>query len=272
MYLDRKIVVVCPAGRRRYMELLFPYILALREVVDVFQVWVNTDVPEDLSYIEELQKAYPDFVVLERLPPDVKPNVWSIHYFFRKCVDQQTVYVRFDDDVVCMQGIDEFKGFLEFRIQHPEYFVVYPVILNNAIISFLQKEAGNITTDKHLTYECFCPVGISDPKFAEELHRQVLDAPDLSKFYLPNRVIEPTARVSINCISWLGSRFHTFAGVLGSYDEEEWIARTGPGILGQQNCMYGKFVCVHFAFRTQRERLDTTDILGRYRQRLKTNE
>ena len=271
MHLGYTIVVVSPAGRKRYMELLFPQILALRPLVDSYRIWVNTDVPEDLAYFETLRRDYPDFVVLQRLPSGIAPSIWSIPHFFRECVDEKTVYVRFDDDIVYMEGIDAFRGFLDFRIQHPEYFVVYPVIMNNAAVSFLQKQHGNIQTTKNLTYECFCPVGLSDPMFAEELHRQVLAAPSLSSFYLPDRVLEKTIRASINCISWFGYRFQKFKGAVGR-DEEEWLARAAPNAFKESNALYGKFVCVHFAFRTQRDHLDTTDVLEQYRQKVfKTN-
>ena len=44
-----RIVVVTPAGRRRYLEILFRYILKLRPIMDEYRLWVNTENNEDIE-------------------------------------------------------------------------------------------------------------------------------------------------------------------------------------------------------------------------------
>ena len=71
-------------------------------------------------------------------------------------------------------------------------------------------------------------------------------------------------RVSINCISWLGSTFSEFDGQVG-HDEEQWLACDAPVLKNKMNIIYGGFVCVHYSFFTQRDHLDKTDILQLYK-------
>ena len=48
-----RIVVVTPAGRKRYLEILFRYILKLRPIMDEYRLWVNTENNEDIEYMNE---------------------------------------------------------------------------------------------------------------------------------------------------------------------------------------------------------------------------
>ena len=105
----KRVVVVTPAGRRRYMAILVRHVLRLRPVVDEYRVWVNTSDPGDIEYLESLPaQCPPGFLTLERLPPGaggVQGNA-SICHFFRNCADENTVYVRFDDDIVCIDDVE----------------------------------------------------------------------------------------------------------------------------------------------------------------------
>lgn len=91
MYREHRVVVVTPAGRRRYMELLVPQLLGFRSVVDEYRIWQNTEDPEDIAYFRELEAAHPGFVTLQTLPPGrrVDGNA-SIHAFFDACTDPDT--------------------------------------------------------------------------------------------------------------------------------------------------------------------------------------
>jgi hypothetical protein len=75
-------------------------------------------------------------------------------------------------------------------------------------------------------------------------------------------------RISINCISWLGEEFQKFNGLVDP-DEEGWLASYKPAMIRKKNCIYGKFVCSHYAFFTQREYLAKTNILSRYKNLIK---
>lgn len=269
MYDGHKIIVVTPAGRKRYLELLLPNILALRPIVDEYRLWVNTDDPSDIQYMQEIEQEHKPFVTLEYLPQGISCNAsFTIHHFFKNTIDTNTIYVRFDDDVIFVDDAVAFENFIAFRIANPQYFLVYGNILNNAIISHLQQNAGNLTVHKTVSYNSMDAIGWKDPYFAELIHREVVERlkqdGNLKSFYINNHILHSYERVSINCISWLGSEFAKFAGVVNQ-DEENWLSAEKPSALNMPNVIFGQFCCVHYAFYTQRSHLDNTNILASYR-------
>ena len=156
----------------------------------------------------------------------------------------------------------------KFRIEHREPFVIYPVIINNAYISHVYQALGRIRAPKYLTTHCMDSLGWNDPKFAEMIHRtflSFLEKGDIERFKIPTRIVSG-CRVSINCIAWLGEEFARFNGELGMSDEEEWLSVTRPTQMAGYNMVYGEVVVAHFAFYPQREYLDETDLLDRYRK------
>jgi hypothetical protein len=264
MFENKRIVCVTPAGRKRYLEVLIPYILRLRDVVDEYRLWVNTENLEDIEYMKSVQEKYPDFITVEYLTVPHGGNL-SIYSFFKNCVDKNTVYVRFDDDVVMMDDIVNFKKFLKFRIDNPQYFAIFANILNNSVLSHLHHRFGTLNTNLGIAgYKCICDIGWKDPLFAENVHRQILEKNDLSYFHFEKPwILHEYERVSINCISWLGEEFEKFNGTVG-FDEELWLTVTKPSELLKPNAIYGGFAVVHYAFHTQRNHIETTDILSKY--------
>lgn len=111
------VVCVTPSGRRRYMALLAPHVLA-SPVVDRWDLWVNTTVPADLAFFEGLARTDPR-VRLVRHPDGAAPCVEALGAFSRLAMDPGTVYVRLDDDVVWAE-----PGFFErlaaFRLAQRE--------------------------------------------------------------------------------------------------------------------------------------------------------
>jgi len=262
-----KVVVVTPAGRKRYLELLIPQVKGLKMYVDEYRLWVNTSNQEDIQYMEQQASQDPEFITLEylKVPPD---GINTICTFFKNCIDTQTIYVRFDDDIVLLDDPENFKKFIEFRIAHPEYFLVYGNILNNSIVSHLQQRFGKLNMKCGFAgYLCMDAIGWNNSDFALNLHEQVVTQP-LSYYHFDNRWdLVDYERVSINCISWFGSEFAKFSGEVG-VSEEHWVSCDKPSQIKKINCIFGGFVCVHYAFFPQREKLDASDILERYRKRI----
>jgi len=264
-----RIVVVTPAGRKRYLNLLIPQILELNDIVDEYRLWVNTNIDEDIEYMEKYSKMYPDFIKLEYLTVPYDGS-FSIHSFFKNCVDPKTIYVRFDDDIVLIDDKEAFINFIKFRIDNPQYFLVYGNILNNAIITYIHQRLGNFDDKKLVGYKCMDDVGWKDAGFTVDLHKQILKNTDnLSTYHFDKWILNQFERVSINCLCWLGSEFALFNGEVGK-DEEQWLACDKPKSINKMNVIYGKFVCVHYAFYIQRDVVDKTDILDEYSRLLKT--
>lgn len=277
-----RIVVVTPAGRRRYLELLVPQVMRYMDagLVDEYQLWVNTLDYEDIMYMHELEKQHKGRIVLRYLPEgsQFRGNL-SIHHFFQKCDEPNHVYVRFDDDIVFLDSKDAFRDFVLFRLLNPKFFLVYGTILNNAVLSHILQRHGSLDMKQGISaYECMDETGWQDGTFACNVHDQVLKYLEnqttakekvLDKFRMSNWILYYYERVSINCISWIGGALEKWAdnGYAIADDEEYNLACKIPREKRAMNIIYGGFVCVHFAFYPQRDTVDQSP--NKYLQRYK---
>ena len=139
--------------------------------------------------------------------------------------------------------------------------------VNNAISSHLHQRFGAIDSSLGLAgYHCMDDIGWRVPRFAEHAHRSFLRSYEdglSERFIFPDWVLFYFERYSINCFSFFGSDFSSFGGRVGQ-DEEQWLSVEYPREKGRMNVICGNAVVAHFAFHTQREYLDRTDLLHRY--------
>ena len=268
-----RVVIVVPAGRKQYLEILLPQFKKYIPVVDEIRIWVNTTNQSDIEYMkqfyEENKESMPILLEYSKVPVDGTNTICN---FFKNCCDPNTVYVRFDDDILMIDTLESFIEFVQFRIAHPEYFIVYGCIVNNNLINHILQRNGKIayTPDKY-DYICMGEYWKSGQQ-AERVHRQVIEKYkknntlcDLRLY--DNWILYYYERVSINCIAFLGKEFATFQGNVGR-DEEDWLSCTKPREINKPNVIYGKFSVVHYAFYTQRAYLDNTDCLAQYKKLL----
>lgn len=255
-------VVVTPAGRERYLRLLHRHLAAQRDSFDTWVLLANTAVPSDLEYLEKLARENEWVEVRHADGSNPHEGNLNIHRLLNQfCRDPDAVYLRLDDDIVYLA-----PGFVEtmfaYRLAHPEPFLVYGNIINNAILSHVHTKLGNLRCSRHPGYSCMDPVGWADPAIAREVHDQFLRCPVDPKWIFGTWVASEYERISINCISWFG-RDLVDEGV--GVDEEHWFAVHRPSQLGRPNVVCGAAVCVHFAFYTQRPALEEHgDVLLRY--------
>lgn len=273
MYQGHKVVVFTPAGRRKYLEVLLPYIFRDRALIDEYHFWLNTNNEEDATFCREVAEASGGFIKVVEADKSI-PVIdgmygYSIYRFYKDCVEPDTVYVRLDDDIVFVER-GAIRKLVNFRIVNPGYFLVFANIINNAICGHIHQRMGMLPAKdgKLVGYDCLDPVGWSDPDFAEHTHRCFLDAYNTKHLdgYKFNRwELYMLERFSIGCFAFLGSEFAEFAGQVGE-DEEQWLSQVKPGAIGRANAICGESLVSHFAFYTQRDHLETTDILEQYRQ------
>lgn len=279
---NHRVVVVTPAGRQRYLELLVPQVLNYMDagLVDEYQLWVNTVNASDIAYMQALEKEHKGRIILRYLPEGAayKENL-SIHHFFNGCDEDKTVYVRFDDDVIFLDSKQAFAKLIRFRIYNPRYFLVYGTILNNAIISHIIQRHGDFDLKEDKAgYGCMDSIGWGNGKFACNLHDQILSylegqtniEKNLAKFRMKEWILYNYERVSINCISWVGGALARWAdnGRDIADDEEHNLSCKIPSNTGAMNVIFGGFACVHFAFYTQRSAVDGSpnNYLERYKK------
>ncbi len=264
MFESYRIVCVTPAGRRRYMSLLAPQVLA-SPLIDRYDIWVNAPDAGDLAFLDGLARLDPR-VRLVRHPDGAPPRIESIGAFHRMALDDDTIYVRLDDDVVWLEP-GFFETLLRFRVDHPEYFLVMPLIINNAVCSFLLQLFHKIAATRYIRAICMDEVGWRDPYLALGLHRLLIDLIDrgeIHRLHIPPREIALN-RFSINAICWFGRDLAEIGGQVGEQEEEE-LSLVIPARLNRRNCFCGDTIAAHFAFIHQRRKMERSGLLEQYQR------
>lgn len=265
-----KRVVVTPAGRKRYLEVLYEYMKKekSKESFIDWHLWINTNIVEDIEYCKYLAQTNPWIKTIE-LPDIDCVSSFNIYKFFKYACEEDSVYVRLDDDVVFVEN-GFFDKIFKYREENPEPFLVYGNIINNAVLSHIHQRNCLFNYRVLSGYSCMDEIGWKDPLFAELVHRTFINdvkSGNIDKWHRSFRLwkLDYFERVSINCISWLGSTFKEFNGEVGQ-DEEKWLSVDKPTMLNKPNVIFGDAIVAHFGFYVQREYLDKTDILNTYKE------
>jgi hypothetical protein len=276
-----KIVAVTPAGRSHYLEILSKYIFKNQHIIDRWDLWVNTDNEFDINYLNNLKEKYPSFINL--IQSDFSYNTWghvnlNISPFWGKAIDEDTIYIRFDDDVVYIAD-KTIENIVDFRISNPQYLFIYPFIINNIHHSrnlqdrnLVSKHLGLVRNEEELLgHGIYDPVGLYSTEFARELHNTffkhhhentlqdlMVDKPIVWKY---------GSQISINCICWFGSFMKTITPLQdGNWpvDEENYLTTQAPEILNMPLVTIPNTLVSHFLFGPQRSNDDMKDILQEY--------
>ena len=93
-----KVITVAPAGRKHYLEILVEYLLENRRYISEHHFWLNTNLKKDIAYIEMLAAKHPDFFKINRKEM-LKKSVDSIWQYYKDYIDDDTIYIKFDDDI-----------------------------------------------------------------------------------------------------------------------------------------------------------------------------
>ena len=263
MYKGYKVVCNSAAGRRRYMQYLVPSILA-SDIVDRYDIWINTVDMCDIEFFKRLGEANSK-VNLVWQPDGIVDGVRSINAFYRTCIDDDTIYIRLDDDVIWVES-GFFEKIVKFRVEHPEYLCVSPLVINNPKSTYILQVKGKLNLKHYCHAETLQDVFWRSGQFAYELHSWFIEN------YLRNEQYEKlycgvvpigVTRFSINSICWFGKDLKKINGIVEG-DEEEFMSCVLPTKLSMPCCYYCDTMVAHFAFYTQRDMLDKMDILNQY--------
>lgn len=268
MYQDKKVIVCTAAGRRRYMQYLIPFILR-SEIVDRYDIWINTHNGADIEFFKQLKTKctpqYAEKINLVWQPDGVVDGISSINAFYKQCIEEDTIYFKIDDDVVWMEP-NAIENMVKFRVEHPEYFLVSPLVINNATSTYLLQVTDKIKLNAYYNSHADGAVLWRNDRFAAELHQWFLDKKLKTGTYTDLHCgVHPQgiARFSINAILWFGSEMKRFEGVVPG-DDEEFLSCIYPAKNGLANCFNGNVLVSHFAFYPQRAELDRQCILEQY--------
>lgn len=246
------------------MKLLLPQIRK-SPVIDEIIFWVNTEDAEDIAWMAEQTDCRMLFLE-NNLPVDMH----RLGSFWVTCDQQDTIYVKIDDDIVWIEpgAIDRL---VQYRYENPKPFLVFPMILNNYMTSWLLQSRTDCFKDcPNFTRNPFCPNGWRNGDAAVQLHNEVLEKIDrgmVSDFKIAQPyTVDDYLRNSVNVISWFGSDYPTIVkfqrGITNR--EEPFVTTFIPMFLNRPVVFMNEAVFVHFAYFPQRPIVDATDILQRY--------
>jgi hypothetical protein len=309
MIKDHKVVAWTPWGRQATASILGRYLRREHErgLVDEWWLCLNTD-PEqvdDLKYAYALAAVYPWVRIVQRGPdqPRRTPKQRNTGYFYTRMTDPDTIYLRLDDDIVYVHE-DAVERLVVHRVEHGQGVASFPIMWNNAIISWYAQQAGvipapgTITTfirsevfgqvghhteePQGITAEqyvwprvggpyCMDPVGWSDGRFAVALHRLLLERVRAGKaeelFLYQDMPVAPGVQFSVSTFASSGKLYASLdpPGVLVPYEEENWHTVHQPAVLGQPNIIVGDALVSHYTFFPQKPVVAATDVLDQYR-------
>lgn len=263
--MKHRIVAVTPAGRRHYMELLRHYICS-DNAIDEWHLWDNCRDDLDRRYIERLAEVE-DKVKLIRLA-EVDGTNRSVNRFYRFCAEEDTFYIKFDDDIVYIPK--EFGGALYRHAieERDKYLWWSPLIINNSVCSWLIKHHSQIKISEYISCQASDRCGWFDPAFAEKMHRRFIaavQAGGIGSFSVPNFQVA-LSRFSINCLGFFGSDVKALGADFCPLDadDEEWISAYLPSRLQRPGRVIGSLIVAHFSFFTQEPELLQSRILDQY--------
>lgn len=274
MINGRKVVAFTPYGREITVSLLVNYMLRDHErgIIDEWMLWINTDYGQqaDVAYAESLAKKHKWIKLYDRpFHPPLQPKQMNTGTFYRFCDEPDTVYVRFDDDIVYVEP-DAIERLVVNRLETDTALVNFPIIINNAISSYFLQSLGKIPREwGQAGMYCMDPVGWADPVFAEKLHNMTLDlieADEVNTLFMHHNIqLPPSLQYSVSCFAAPGKIYTDIGGDLGRMEEENWHTVKRPSELGLSNIVVANSLVSHFSFYTQRDYLlDNTNILDRY--------
>lgn len=267
-----KVVVCTPAGREKYLSIFKKFIYRKMDegLVDGWQLWKNTVELRDIAYLESMEKENPK-VKIYRIGESINDtgfydtyNPLKTHLFFANAQDDDTIYIRFDDDIIWAAD-DAIEKIVKARIDNPNAFVVTPNIVNSTICNSYHQENGALDesagrvkryTKSDPNYAYLDEFNYSDSKLADHIHntfKQHYENGTLEKYHLPSRSYEEYQRFSICCVCWFGKD-----KIKLGYIEEPQIAWEIPEALERPNFFVGDALLVHYSYHTQRPYFEAT--------------
>lgn len=288
MILDKKVVAWTPYGREVTVSILVEYMRRDHErgLLDEWWLCLNTDPSgqeNDLRFAYTLARQFPWIKIKDRPAgyPRRHPKQRNTGYFYLYMTDPETVFVRFDDDIVYVHE-DAVERLVSSAVGRPESACSFPVMWNNSIISwFAQKNgiipaAGDVSDSGWVWPEvggpyCMDAVGWANGRFAVEIHHLLLcaleDRENMEKFFFyQDFPVNLGQQFSVSVFASLGSMYAGLdrPGLLVPDEEESWHTVHRPRTTGNPNIVVGDALVSHYTFNPQRRVVLASNTLERY--------
>lgn len=269
MYNGYKVKALVFAGRKDTMSILFPKIKS--KILDDVLIGINTRNKDDISYINSYlpkDKKFKKIII----PDNFIGTADAYYYMFSLLTEEDTIYIKLDDDLIYFSD-NFFEELVKFRTEHINYYTIYPFVVNNPLCNYLNNNFHfdnqsdcMFKTWKEPKYSYFLLKAFKENYLTINADNYEFDDSDVFKREEIGFPICP----SINCICFFGKdckelkwaeRMKLFGG------DEGYITRGIFNDYGRErkHIVYTKPICVHYAFFTQRQFLNSKNILKYYR-------
>jgi len=270
-----RIEVCTPAGREKYLSVFKKHIYKKMEegLVDGWQLWMNTVHAGDTAYLLSMEAENPKVKIyrigeaIDSLEDGVNGfyetfNPLKTHKFFANAQDDDTIYIRFDDDIIFAED-GAIEKMVKARIDNPDAFIIYPNIINSTICTSWHQDSGVLSEEagKVKRYDVTRPdwayldeFNYTDNRLINLIHdtfRKNYEAETLKDYYLPSRSLTNFERFSICCVVWFGKQ-----KIKLGYIEEPQLSWQLPEAYGKPNYFCGDALLVHLSYHTQRPLLE----------------
>lgn len=243
------------------MSVLLTNLRRFADILDEVQIWINTDGanPEresaaqnasgDLAWLRSLPDQW-DKCVLYELPAGAErkyPKQLNTGKFYAYTLEPETLYFRFDDDIVYIDD-GYFESMVSFRTEYHEHPLVYGNIINNAVTSYVHQQLGHFDKEHGVVESEYCMdmVGWQSGPFAKYVHETLLnhiEAGTTSELFFGRHDL-PGTRFSISNFCFTGGRMRTMRPEID--DEEIWLAERIPRRDGICNTINGGALVAHY--------------------------
>lgn len=259
--------VVISSGRKQNLKILIELLKNHYDVIDEIRFWLNTIDESNINYIKEIAETNTNLYTIDILDdysifkkPYIGPLLSkTVTPFYNRCNDENTIYVKFDDDIVFIEN-DYIKDIAEFTINHKDNLLILGNIINNSVCDFNHKKYGNIHYDDDIIEDCFCKKSWKNPTYIKLKHDIAIDnikTDNLDLYRFPSK--DWYNRFSLNSMSWLGSNFNK-NNIEVTENDEVYLTENG----NFKNILYGNKICVHYSFYTQQKYMDELNYLDKY--------
>lgn len=259
-------IIVTPAGRQKNLEVLFLNLSKNKQEFDEWHIWCNTNIYEDIDYMNFIAESC-EWITVKTINQEIT-DLWQTISAFMKThsINEGCLYLRLDDDI-CFIEPGAISKVFETRKNNNSSLLVYGNILNNSVIQYHQQQNGLFNDFPEFGYDCMHEGTWAFGQHAERLHNlffEKLEENNLKYFYIDDYIEKAFVRTSVNVISYRGDMNNLYMDI--DADEEEFLSRKRPVEIDVPNIVVGNALFVHYSFYPQKEYLDQTDILDRYRR------